>query len=206
MSKKEIEPRIDTYCEQQRQVKTVLAGKGIEFDYDNKNNMYIKATAEACGCTGDNGITVKDEVISLDSNKFTVSDTNLEIRSGDDKVTTAINLNTAQAILGAVNTETGEITVLGVSPDGEVVASVNSDVTNVFEPVTAGDNVTIEKTNGQYKISASGGGGASVSVDGQSITKNGQNQIQAVAVKDVNDNTVLTAEILRKACTIRRYK
>lgn len=42
-------------------------------------------------------------------------------------------------------------------------------------------------------------------IDNKTITKNEEEKLQAVGVKDVSDNKVITANKIRKAITIRRY-
>lgn len=212
MSKKEIEPRIDTYCEQQMQVKTVLAGKGVEFEYDDKNNMYINATVDPCGCIGDNGIVVENEVISLDNDRFEITsdEATMFVKEtvGDDTSTGYVDIKSNNAIIGAngngVYTSIA-INNLGIANTHYINENTGeSTMTDLINPVVAGDNVTIKKVGNQFKINAKGSD--PTVVDNETITQTSTGALQTVAVKDTTDSTLLTATIMRKAMTIRRYK
>lgn len=47
--------------------------------------------------------------------------------------------------------------------------------------------------------------GADVQTDGATITKNSDDKLQAVSLIDITDSKLMTAQKLRKACTIKRY-
>lgn len=82
---KKIEPRIDTFVNQQLCVKKVVAGANVNFEYDDEDNMIINSTDKEGSIV--NRLNVKtnlDTTITHTDDVFTVENLTTEINSNPD--------------------------------------------------------------------------------------------------------------------------
>lgn len=115
------------------------------------------AAATEVSITGSNGITATGANVALD-NHFNVSDTATLVTAGDENGGSYVQLTPENALVCFQKSETNQSAIL--LGEGTVQAGVMSEtttLTNLIEPVIAGDNITVAREGTQYKISAGAG-------------------------------------------------